>query len=154
MDRVRRKDREITERATIDEILNKEMVCRVAMCDGNEPYVVPLSFAHVGKSLYFHSAHAGRKLDVIKKNNRVCFEVDGDVTLRRGDEACSWGMKYRSVIGMGRAVIVDGREEKAQALNAIMQKYAGRQFTFSDQAVGSITVWRIDIDSMTGKQCQ
>ena len=77
---MRRKDREITDFNEIIEIIKKCDVCRIAMNDGDFPYMVPLNFGldiQDGQAyLYFHAALEGKKLDLLKKDNRVTFEMD------------------------------------------------------------------------------
>ncbi len=77
---MRRKDKEITDKRGIEEILRKALVCRVAMCNGESPYCVPMNFCYMNGSLYLHSAKEGKKLEILRRNNRVCFEVDVDVS--------------------------------------------------------------------------
>ena len=73
---MRRNDREIKDRKEIDGIIRRCRVCRLAMCDDGQPYIVPLNFGYDGRFLYFHAAPEGRKIDIIKRNNRVGFEFD------------------------------------------------------------------------------
>ena len=149
---MRRSDREIIERSEIDGIIHLCQVCRLGLTDGLEPYVVPLSFGYDGRALYFHCAKEGRKLDILRKNSRVCFEFDVLDGLVTGDAACQWGMAYRSVIGAGRGHVVEGLDEKRQALALLMKQYADSGFTFPDTAVEAVAVIRVDIDSVSGKQ--
>jgi uncharacterized protein len=94
----------------------------------------------------------GKKIAMIRKNPRCCFEVDICDQVFRGDRPCSWGMRYRSVIGFGRAVILEDPGEKRHGLNCIMQHYHGGTHEFSDDDIASVTVIRIRIESMTGKK--
>jgi nitroimidazol reductase NimA-like FMN-containing flavoprotein (pyridoxamine 5'-phosphate oxidase superfamily) len=149
---MRRSDRGITDRREIEAILQEATVCRVGITDGNGPYIVPLSFGYDNGALWIHSANEGRKIDMLRKDPRCCFEVDICDRLVRGDSPCSWGMRYRSVIGYGRAVFVDNREEKRCGLNFIMQHYGGGTHEFSENDLRTVTVIRIDIESMTGKK--
>jgi nitroimidazol reductase NimA-like FMN-containing flavoprotein (pyridoxamine 5'-phosphate oxidase superfamily) len=149
---MRRKEREIKDVAAIDAIFNRAWVCRLAMCENNQPYVVPLCFGYKENTLYFHSAPEGRKVEVLKRNSRVCFEVDLDQELVRGSEACKWGMKYRSIIGFGKASFVEDPDEKKRALDLIMDHYAGGSFAYQENAIRNILVIRVDILSVTGKQ--
>ena len=89
---------------------------------------------------------------MIRKNPRCCFEVDICDQVIRGDRPCSWGMRYRSVIGFGRAVILEDPAEKRHGLNCIMRHYGGGTHEFSDNDIASVTVIRIPIESMTGKK--
>jgi nitroimidazol reductase NimA-like FMN-containing flavoprotein (pyridoxamine 5'-phosphate oxidase superfamily) len=94
----------------------------------------------------------GKKIAMIRKNPRCCFEVDFCDQVIRSDKPCSWGMRYRSVIGYGRAAILDDPGEKRHGLNCIMQHYGGGTHEFSDTDIASVTVIRIRIESMTGKK--
>ena len=149
---MRRAEREIKDRSTIEEILRKATVCRLAVCDGNVPYVVPLSFGYADNCLYFHSAREGRKIETIKANPNVCFEVDVDQDVTRMDTPCNWEMKYRSVIGFGKAHIVDDLEEKRRALNIIVKHYSGDPHEYPESALGDVAVFKIEVESMTGKK--
>jgi len=149
---MRRKDREITDRAEIEAILKKALVCRIGLADGGEPYIVPLSFGYEDGAVYLHSAVEGKKIAMLEKNPRCCFEVDICDRLIRSDNPCSWGMRYRSVIGFGRASIVTNAGEKRHGLNCIMRHYGGGTHEFSERDIGSVAVIRIAIESMTGKK--
>ena len=149
---MRRKDREITDHAEIEGIIREATVCRIGFADGGEPYVVPLSFGYEDGSVYIHSAREGKKIEMLAKNPRCCFEVDICDRLVKGDKPCSWGMRYRSVIGYGRAATLTEPEEKKHGLNCIMQHYGGGTHDFSDGDLDSVTVIRIMLDSLTGKK--
>jgi nitroimidazol reductase NimA-like FMN-containing flavoprotein (pyridoxamine 5'-phosphate oxidase superfamily) len=113
---------------------------------------VPLCFGYEEVFLYFHAAHEGKKIEIIKKNNCVCFEFDANAELVEEQQACDWGMKYQSVIGFGTAVFIDDVEEKRRALDIIMRQYSNRSFSFPEHALAGTTVIRVAIESMTGKQ--
>jgi nitroimidazol reductase NimA-like FMN-containing flavoprotein (pyridoxamine 5'-phosphate oxidase superfamily) len=149
---MRRNESEINDIASIEEIIRKAQVCRLALSENDRPYVVPLCFGYKDNTLYFHSAREGKKLDVLKKNNNVCFEIDTDNELLKGKKACSCSMKYRSVIGFGRAEIIEDTELKHRALNIIMQNYFEGFFKYPDEAVNKTVIIKVKIDSMTGKQ--
>ena len=104
---MRRKEKEITNRAVIDAIIRQARVCRLALSEDNQPYIVPLCFGYENDALYFHSAPEGRKLDILKKNNKVCFEFDNVGEILTAEKACCWSMQYRSVIGFGQAQFID-----------------------------------------------
>ena len=149
---MRRKDKEIVDRGEIEAILHRADICRLAMADEAGPYVVPLNFGFSDQSLYFHSAHKGRKIDMLKKDPRVCFECDLDVEVVSGEKACDWGTYFKSVIGFGRARFVADIEAKKKALNIIMKHYAGKSFEFSADDVNQVTIICVDIEKMTGKR--
>ncbi|TAL34867.1 MAG: pyridoxamine 5'-phosphate oxidase family protein [Spirochaetes bacterium] len=150
---MRRLEREITDRRVIDRILNEALVCRIGLCDGETPYVVPMNFGYDGKSLFFHSAPIGRKIEIISRNDRVCFEVDTDHQMVRAAAPCGWGMKYRSVIGSGRARLLPDGDEKMEALSCIMRKYGAEgELRFEEKSVRAVAVIRVDIEEIRGKQ--
>jgi nitroimidazol reductase NimA-like FMN-containing flavoprotein (pyridoxamine 5'-phosphate oxidase superfamily) len=149
---MRRIDREITALFEIESILNDAAVCRIGLADGDEPYIVPVCFGYMDNTIYLHSAMAGKKILMLEKNPRCCFEVDQCDSIIRTDSPCAWGMRYRSVIGFGRASFIKDAEEKKTGLNCIMHHYGSEVHQFSDDDIRNVWVTRINIDSMTGKK--
>ena len=149
---MRREEREITDITEIEKVIKKAICCRIGLVDDDEPYVVPVCFGYERNAIYFHGALEGRKAELIKKNSKVCFEIDTDVAVVKSEKPCGWAMKYKSVIGVGRASILENDEEKAQALKLIMQRYSEGEFNFSNSALDSVLVVRVNIESITGKQ--
>jgi nitroimidazol reductase NimA-like FMN-containing flavoprotein (pyridoxamine 5'-phosphate oxidase superfamily) len=148
---MRRQDREICDRKAIDDIIRRCKVCRVALCENDQPYVLPLNFGYDGRHLYFHSANAGKKIDVIRKNNRVGFEFDILHQIITAETPCEWGAEYESVVGTGIAEFVESHQEKARALECILSEYGGSFKGFKGSAMSTVTVIRITIVSITGK---
>jgi nitroimidazol reductase NimA-like FMN-containing flavoprotein (pyridoxamine 5'-phosphate oxidase superfamily) len=149
---MRRIDREITDLFEIESILNDVTVCRLGFADGGEPYIVPVCFGYMDGTIYLHSALSGKKIAMLEKNPRCCFEVDQCDTIIRTERPCEWGMRYQSVIGFGRAYFISDRKEKKHGLNCIMRHYGSEMHEFSDDDIRNVCVIRIDIDSMTGKK--
>jgi len=149
---MRRKEKEITDRAEMEAVIAEAQVCRLAMCDGVQPYVVPLCFGYAEGAFYFHCAVEGRKLDVLKQNPNVCLELEAGVSLKTGVNACNWGMNFRSVIACGRVERVDGAEARQRALDLIMAHYAPGQFDYAEAALAKIVVLQVKTTSMTGKK--
>ena len=150
---MRRRDKEITDRKEIDAIIRSAQICRIAFADSDEPYVVPVSFGYDGEALYIHTAKTGRKLDFIEANNRICFELEGHVSIQTDDgDACKWTFEFESVIGYGTISELGTSEEKARGLNQIMLHYSGRKWEIEPSATATTRVWRIDIESITGKR--
>ncbi len=149
---MRRTDREITDLAEIESILKNATVCRIGMADGGEPYIVPVCFGYSNGKIYLHSAMSGKKITLLEKNPRCCFEVDQCDGIIRGDQPCASEMRYQSVIGFGRANIISDSAEKKLGLNCIMRHYGSGVCGFSDDNIKNVCVIRIDIDSMTGKK--
>lgn len=153
---MRRTDREITSIGDIEEIIRKCDVCRIAMAVDNIPYMVTMNFGYVGgpeKRLYFHCAREGRKLDMIRKNSRVCFEMDTDHILYRGDNGCDWGMNFKSVVGYGIISEVNDINHKIEGLNSLMSHYSGReQFSYDPRVLERTVVLRLDITEISCKK--
>ena len=83
---MRRKEKEIAERSELEAVIKEASVCRIAMVEGTSPYVVPLCFGYDDNTLYFHSAIEGKKIEILKKNNSVCFEMDiGTELIQKGE---------------------------------------------------------------------
>ena len=149
---MRRKEKEITEESAIEAIIKKSLVCRLALSDDNSPYIVPLCFGYRDRVLYFHGSLKGKKVDIIKKNQKVCFEFDINTEIVKAEDACHWSMKYQSVICFGKAILLEDVEEKRKALNIIMSQYSDRSFQFNDALLKKMAVIKVEIESMTGKQ--
>jgi nitroimidazol reductase NimA-like FMN-containing flavoprotein (pyridoxamine 5'-phosphate oxidase superfamily) len=149
---MRRGDREIKDRQDIEKILARATVCRLGLCSGGIPYVVPLSFGYKNSRLYFHSAPEGRKIETIRENPNVCFEMDVDQEVVPGDSPCQWSVRYHSVIGFGKARLLEEIEEKRRALDVILAHYGGVSDDYGEGAVDKVAVIEVRIESVTGKQ--
>jgi nitroimidazol reductase NimA-like FMN-containing flavoprotein (pyridoxamine 5'-phosphate oxidase superfamily) len=140
-----------TDKGTIESIIRRASVCRVGMSADGQPYIVPVCFGYDDGTLYFHSATAGRKLDVLRKNNAVCVEFDVDCEVVKAENACKWGIKYRSVIGFGKVLFVDGVEEKRKALDMIVAHYGGESCDYPEATLERTAVVKVEIESLTAK---
>jgi uncharacterized protein len=149
---MRRREREIQDEKGIVEILEKGLVCRLGLYDGQYPYVVPMNYGYRNGRMYFHCAREGRKIDILKTNDRVCIEVDIDTRVVRGDTPCRWTAKYRSVIGFGRARILDDEREKKAGLDVIMAHYGGSGGEYDEKSLQRTSLIEVVLESMTGKQ--
>ena len=111
------------------QFLNSQPVGRIASLDGNGyPQVIPMNFVYHNGVIYMHSHPFGEKLDNIRRNPNVGFEVDQHVCFLPSyyfhpTDASQADTLYISVVIKGKAEIVHGNEEKALALNALMEKY-------------------------------
>jgi uncharacterized protein len=148
---MRRLDRQVLDAPVIADIIRRSQVCRLGLTDGDQSYVVPLCFGFQDRILYFHCAAEGYKLDILRKNNKVCVEFDVDQELIQGDKACGWSMHYSSVIGFGRASIIEAIEEKRMALTVIMDHYAKGPWSFSETELRNVTIVEVRISKLTCK---
>jgi len=151
---MRRQDKEIREKIEIESIINESNVCRIALSVNNLPYIVPVCFGYENNCLYFHSARDGRKIDIIKKNDNVCFEFDIVGGFKKSQIPCKWSMKYRSVIGYGKAFLIDDLNEKIRAMDIIMGHYLNSNETFEYQidSIDNILIIKIEIENISGKK--
>jgi nitroimidazol reductase NimA-like FMN-containing flavoprotein (pyridoxamine 5'-phosphate oxidase superfamily) len=140
-----------TDMDTVESIIRSASVCRIALSDDGQPYVVPVCFGYADNTLYFHSAPRGRKLDILGKNDAVCCEFDVDQETVRSEDACDWSVRYRSVVAFGRASIVKDLEEKRKALDVIVAHYGGRPREYPEATLQRTAVVKVEIDDMTGK---
>ena len=153
---MRRKDREVTELAEIQEILDGCKTCHIAMIDGASPYVVPMSYGYRldghTLTLYFHSAREGRKIDILRQNDRVCFAISREGEPVTAETPCASGYCFASVIGDGRAVFVEDGAEKNAALACVVKHQSGRDASFAAEQQRTVTVFKIVSESFTGKR--
>jgi nitroimidazol reductase NimA-like FMN-containing flavoprotein (pyridoxamine 5'-phosphate oxidase superfamily) len=153
---MRKSNKEIRDTAVIIDLLNTCHVGRLGTTgkDGY-PVVKPLNFACHGSTIYFHTAQEGEKIEDIRRDNRVCFEVDQPIAYVKGTGSpCKAEYLYRSVIMKGKAVLVEDREEKLFALKCLMEKYQpeGGYGDFPEEKLGITGIVRIDIEEMVGKE--
>ncbi len=150
---MRRKEKEITDIKVIEDLIARAHICRIGLSDEGQPYIVPMNFGYQDGCLYLHSAKEGRKIEILRQNNRVCFEIDLDYEYLTAETACNTSAHYRSVIGFGRAMFVEGNEAKIQALDIIMNHYEKeRKHTYSNHAIDKVAVIKVELQEITAKQ--
>jgi len=148
---MRRKDKEMTDPDAIASVIRRSIVCRLGMTDGDQPYVIPMSFGYRDGAVYFHSASEGRKIGILRKNPRVCIEFDVDCRLKTGESACQWGFYFQSAIAFGVAAFIENATEKQAALDIIMRQYSSEAFTYPESALAKIVVIKVNVTELTGK---
>ncbi len=152
---MRRKDREIKDPGQIRAVLERARVLHLGLYDGEYPYVVPMHYGFTlgdgTLTLYVHCAKEGRKLELLRRDGRVFFEIDTDEALLPAGTACAWGARYASVMGRGRASVVADAEEKCRALALLMKTQTGGDWSFTPGMAAAVTVLRIDAEEYTAK---
>lgn len=146
--------------AEMEEILKRAEVGRLALYDGSSPYIIPLNFAYLNGKIGFHCDWKGKKLDIIARNPRCCFEVDkfmGEVTYHY-DALCH--LDYDSVIATGKARIENGEDEKYAFFQLLHAKYkeiyrkpvseGGK--VFDRKRLGEACCVVIDTEELTGRR--
>lgn len=150
---MRRRDKEVTDIKEIENNIRRISICRLGLSVNDIPYIVPMNFGYKDNCLYFHSAKVGKKLDMLNENINVCFEMDCDNELIKSEKSSKWGMKYFSIIGFGKAQIVDEFEAKKEALKIIMSHYTERtSFEYNEKAIDAVTIIKVNISKMSGKK--
>jgi len=152
---------EIQSKQKMIDFLNSQPAGRVASIDKDGyPQVIPMNFVYFDNAIYMHSHPFGEKLDNIRRNPRVGFEVDQHVCFLPSyyfhpTDASQADTLYISVVIKGRAEIVEDGEEKARALNALMEKYQkeGRYEALDAQmpVVEEVAIIKVVPEEMRGK---
>lgn len=153
---MRRKDREVKDKALIEQFIAKEQIIRIAFYDNGDLYIVPLNYGFIYENdkyvFYFHGAKAGRKFELSKSSPMVGFEIDGEYELLQADVACNYSAKFQSVIGTGRLSIIEDYEEKIKGLNALMNHISGKsEWDYSKDMVNAVAVFRLEVDKLSCK---
>ena len=154
---MRRKDRQVTQKEEILGILSRADACRVGFAAENIPYIVCMNYGYEwineNPVLYFHCAHEGKKIDLLKQNNYVCFQMDTDHVLDFNAEKQYCTMDYSSITGMGYLEIVEDISERKKGLDLLMAHH-GHNFPgdYPDSSLVRTTVLRLKVTEITAKQ--
>lgn len=150
---MRRHEKEVKDFNEIEKILKRADICRLGLCVDNKPYIVPMSFGYKNKCLYFHSAKEGEKIEIMKINPNICFEIDVDTKLTKNNKACNWGMKFISIIGFGTVRFINEKSEKKEALDIIMSQYSDEtEFEYSNEQIEAVNVFEVKITDLSCKK--
>ncbi|MCL1965431.1 MAG: pyridoxamine 5'-phosphate oxidase family protein [Firmicutes bacterium] len=127
------------------------------MVDGDVPYVVPLSYGYKildgdVLALYFHSAHEGRKIDILKRGGKVCFEMSAEGEAVHSETPCNSGYYFSSVIGFGETVFIEDVGEKRDALSVMFRHQTGKDVSFNAEQAETVCVFKIVSADFTGKK--
>jgi len=150
---MRKVNQEIRDEEVLKEILSGAVICRVAMMDGNLPYIIPFNYGYKEGCIFIHSAPEGKKIDLLRQNNRVCFEVEETAELIKGEKACAWTTRYRSVVGYGNVEILSDEKSKQLGLELIMAQHGAPELVdFEPKNKKRMVILKLTITSMTGKR--
>ncbi len=137
----------------IEEILSKAKFLHLALSDAETPYIVPMAFGYKENAIYLHSSQKGKKIEILKRNSRVCFEADIETEVMTADDPCKYNVRYRSVIGYGQAKFLEDYGEKVEGLTVLSEHYGKKgPFEFEEWKVNRLCVIKIEIEEMTGKE--
>ena len=150
---MRRKDKEVTSREWMMEVLEKGVWLELAMSGKDGwPYVVPLNYGIGDDFIIVHGAREGKKIDLLKENDKVAFNVAIDTEIIRDEnDPSEFSMKYRSVSGLGTAKLIEDIDEKREALKIIMEHYHGPKEPITEGMLKATAVIKISITELTGK---
>lgn len=155
MNGMTRRERQVTDINEIIKILDNSKVLHLGLVDGDEPYVVPMNYGYTYENekltIWLHGARQGRKIDVMRANPKVFFEMEYGITPFEGDVACKYGITYSSLMGRGVATIIENIEEKKAALTFLMKTQTGKDFQFDDRMAEVVGIIRIDVIEFTAK---
>ena len=153
---MRRSDREVSGLDNILAIFNKCEALHLGLCLDNKPYIVPMNFAYEVVDgqvfIFLHCASEGKKLDIISKNDNVCFEAYCSYKTLPDEKACNWSAEFQSVMGEGRISTVTKDDKKAAAFDLIMKRHGFEgPPQISPRMLAKVTVLQIEVTSITGK---
>jgi len=150
---LRRKEKEVTSREWMMEILEKGVWMDFAMAGKDGwPYIVPLNYGFSEDFIIIHGAREGKKIDLLRENNKVAFNlaIDTEVIRNEGDPS-EFSMKYKSVSGQGVASFIEDLDEKKEALKILMHHYDGPTEPMPEGMLRATAVIKIQITELTGK---
>lgn len=154
---MRRNDRQIKDRETLQAIMKSCRICSVAFQGAEYPYVIPLNFGAVWEEdavrLYFHGAGEGMKIQRMDADSRVAFSMAVEREFLLKEPACGSTMLYASICGRGRLGRVTDPEEIKRGLTSIMHQYDPEHsaFVFEEAMVARTRLLCLTVEEMTGK---
>ena len=150
-----KREYKITDPTEISRILDTAKVLRLGIAVDNMPHIIPLNYGYTMENgelkLYMHSAVKGNKLELLRQNPNICFELDCDHVPFEGKVACQYGLSYCAVSGRGRDVIVEDVQEKMEGMRILMKTQTGKDFEFNERLVSIVAVIRVDVSEYTAK---
>jgi uncharacterized protein len=149
---MRRAESEITDQGALEEVLHGADLLFLALRSEPAPYVFPVCFGHDAGTLYVHGARVGTKIDILRNHPVVGFSACAPMTVTGGPAPCAFSAAARSIVGTGRARIVEDDEERLRGLDAIMRHYGvGGPFVYQAGSLARTSVIAIHIDTLHGK---
>jgi len=149
---MRRKDKKIENQEIINNILTQSLICSIAFFDAEYPYVVPMNFGYKEGVLYFHCAKHGKKLELIKRNNKVGFEIVQSHKVIKKDLSCDWTTNYRSILGTGTIEIISESEAVKNGLDILMKQHGREINSYDEKSLKRVHVLKLTINDLSAKQ--
>ena len=153
---MRRNDLAVSDINSIQEVISKCQVVRVAMCKDNVPYLVPLNYGYEFNDgeliLYCHCSNKGKKLDFLANNPNVFIEIDNERDVIKANTPCEFGFEYFSIMSPGKVEFVHNIYEKIHGLNKLMEHYTSRcKNEFKSEALNNIFLLKITCTDISAK---
>ena len=148
---MRRKDKEITDKKMMLDIISRAQACYLGMSKDNMPYVIPTNFGYYEDAIYFHCALEGEKIDILKINPHVCMVFNVDNKLINDIAQDDWTMYYKSVIAYGKVEFIMDIAERQNAINIMFHHYGGKDYPLPESVLAKTMFLKVKIDKMTGK---
>lgn len=149
---MRRTEKEISDRKIIDDILARSVICRLAIPDKQSPYIVPMNYGYSEGRLYFHSAPEGRKIELLRNDPLVSFEIEDYHRIIRADTPCGWTTSYRSVMGTGKIDIISNPDEIKKGLDIIMSQHGKcGENVYSEAHINKVVILCLSINTISCK---
>jgi uncharacterized protein len=153
---MRRSERQITDQAIIEDILQKGEYATLALCRNNEPYIVTLSYGYDSdsKTLFFHCAKNGLKTEFVQHNPIVCATIVQDNGYIQGECAHA----YRTVVIRGKIEILSDESDKAKAVSVLIDHLEERpeimraKLQNKSEQYKEMRIWRLIIEEISGKE--
>ena len=152
---IRKKKNEISIDAAKDLIRSSRRGVLAVNGDEGYPYAIPINYLYDEENnrIIFHGAKAGHKVDSLKKNDKICFTVYGNETIKEE----SWAPYLQSVVIFGKCRLVENKDDTISMLNKFALKYypnvemVNKEIEFSGRGV---QMFEIEIEHMSGKEVQ
>lgn len=153
---MRRKDREVTDRSVMLQIIDECEIIRLGLSDGDFPYIVPVNFAYTASDdavcFYIHGAMAGRKYELLTRNPYCSFEMDIPLEMDCMVKEKDVTMRYKSVMGKCRAEFLEGEAKQKAIDEVIMARHEEtKHFVYNKDAVKRTAVVKLTVLEMTAK---
>lgn len=155
---MRRNDRVLNDINSIEQIVSKCQVVRVAMCKDNIPYLVPLNYGYEFKNgeliLYCHCANIGKKIDILEENPYVFIEIDNEKDVIKGNSPCEYGFEYFSVMSPGKVEFIHNIYDKVHGLNKLVEHYTSNNNNeFKNEVLNKVFLLKITCTNLSAKSC-
>jgi len=144
---MRRADREITDPPEIQAALKRFKVCRLGLASEGKMRIVSMCFGHHEGFLYLHSAPEGEKIDMLKGNPGVVFEMGRILELVGRDD-----IHYESLMGEGTVTFLESIEEKRKGMAILQECFSGVADELSDRALNGTCVLMVKITALSMKR--